>query len=98
MKADRIFVLHSDPRHSWLAVPMSYLRELGIVHEISSFSYMKGRTAYLEEDCDAADFWEAWKAYHDMVPRIRESYTPRPSKVRRMVPYDAAVVEVLTCS
>ena len=95
MKADRIFILHSDPGHAWLAVPMSYLMQLGIVHEISSFSYMKGRTAYLEEDCDAADFWEAWEKRHGMEPRVRESFSNRPSKVRRMVPYDAAAVEVL---
>lgn len=93
MKPERTFVLHSDPGHSWLAVPMSYLRELGIAGEISSFSYMQGRTAYLEEDCDAGSFWEAWKAHHGMVPRIRESYRER-SHVRRMAPYSPSVAGV----
>ena len=87
MNKQRTFVLHSDPGHAWLAVPMSYLLQLGIAGEISSFSYMKGRTAYLEEDCDAADFWEAWMARFGREPRIRESYRER-SHVRRMAPYD----------
>jgi hypothetical protein len=70
---------------------MSYLVALGISGQISSFSYMKGRTAYLEEDCDAADFWEAWKKRFGTQPRIRESYRER-SHVRYMAPYNAAVV------
>lgn len=99
MKADRLFILHRDPGHAWLAVPMSYLRELGIVHEISSFSYMNVRTstAYLEEDCDAADFWEAWVARFGTAPSIHESYSNRQSTIRRMDPYNAAVVEVKAC-
>lgn len=100
MKADHLFILHSDPGHSWLQVPMSYLRELGIAGEISTFSYMNVRTStvYLEEDCDAADFWEAWMERFGTAPSIHESYSNRQSTIRRMVPYDAAVVGVKACS
>ena len=41
-----------DPGHSWLAVKRKLLSELGILDKVSSFSYQKGNTVYLEEDCD----------------------------------------------
>ena len=44
---------HSDPGHGWLAVKLSEIKMLGIETDISEFSYIKGKTAYLEEDCDA---------------------------------------------
>ena len=46
-------VFHSDPSHGWLAVKLDELKMLGITQDISNFSYVKGKTAYLEEDCDA---------------------------------------------
>jgi len=49
------FKVYSDPGHSWLAVKVNYLEELGIdLDQISNFSYRKGGTVYLEEDSDAA--------------------------------------------
>lgn len=41
-----------DSGHSWLLVPMDYLRALGIESKISPYSYRSGDLAYLEEDCD----------------------------------------------
>lgn len=55
-------VFHSDPGHGWLAVKMSELKMLGIETQISSYSYVKGKTVYLEEDCDAGVFIKAAKA------------------------------------
>ena len=55
-------VLHSDPGHGWLAVKLDELKMLGITSEISNYSYVKGKTVYLEEDCDAPRFIEAAKA------------------------------------
>jgi len=55
-------VMHSDPGHAWLAVKLSELDMLGIRNEISSYSYVKGKTAYLEEDCDAGKFIEAMRS------------------------------------
>ena len=52
---------YEDPSHGWLAVPMQWLEALGIVGKISSFSYLKGSTAYLEEDGDMAEFYTAAK-------------------------------------
>lgn len=81
-------VFHSDPGHAWLAVKLSEIKMLGIEHDISSFSYVKGKTAYLEEDCDAGKFIEAMKskgidvevkqgAVRDRSPiRYFKSYSP----------------------
>jgi len=55
-------VFHSDPGHGWLAVKLSELKMLGIETQISSYSYVKGKTVYLEEDCDAGLFIKAAKA------------------------------------
>lgn len=47
------FMFHSDSGHGWLAVKRSILEELDLLDQISTYSYQKGRTVYLEEDCDA---------------------------------------------
>jgi len=52
---------YEDPSHGWLAVPMQWLEELGIVGKISDYSYLRGSTAYLEEDDDMAEFYGAAK-------------------------------------
>ena len=81
-------VMHSDPGHAWLAVKLSEIKMLGIETSISSFSYVKGKTAYLEEDCDAGKFIAAMQtkgidvtvkdgACRDRSPiRYFKSYTP----------------------
>ena len=52
---------YCDPSHGWLAVPMQWLEALGIVSDISDFSYLRGKTAYLEEDSDQPEFHRAAK-------------------------------------
>ena len=71
----RTYMLHTDPGHGWLEVPMTELRRLGIAWSISSCSYRHGDTAYLEEDCDAPRFVEALRAQGievKFVPRYQE--------------------------
>lgn len=53
------FKFYFDDGHGWLAVKKKYLKELGIADKISQYSYQKGLTAYLEEDCDAEVFIKA---------------------------------------
>ena len=43
----------SDSGHGWLSVKKQELYDLGISHKISSYSYEKGKSVYLEEDGDA---------------------------------------------
>jgi hypothetical protein len=84
--ADATF--YSDPGHGWLAVKMKRLNDLGIGHKISPYSYRKGQTAYLEEDCDLSVFLDALEAtgvsefkcfqvYHEKTPiRYYPTYFP----------------------
>lgn len=53
---------YHDAGHGWVAVKRALLRESGLEKEISAFSYQKGQTVYLEEDCDAYKFEKAMKA------------------------------------
>lgn len=56
------YTFHADPGHAWLEVPMTEILALGIDDQISRYSYRKGDTAYLEEDCDASVFLRAKEA------------------------------------
>ena len=53
---------YQDPAHGWIAVKLKELEELGIANKISSYSYVRGKTAYLEEDMDAQTYMDAQKA------------------------------------
>jgi hypothetical protein len=52
----------ADAGHAWLEVSMDEINALNISDKISSYSYVKGETAYLEEDCDASIFLDALRA------------------------------------
>jgi hypothetical protein len=52
-------IMHTDPGHGWIQVPLSLIRELGIGSSISGYSYQSGEFAYLEEDCDLGIFFHA---------------------------------------
>ena len=64
------FVFHSDPGHGWLQVPKKLIRELGIGKEISSYSYQDEDFLYLEEDCDAVLFIEAYVKKNGAKPEF----------------------------
>jgi hypothetical protein len=53
---------YEDPGHGWLAVPVDWLEALGIRDKVSRCSFVRGGTAYLEEDCDAPLFMTAAKS------------------------------------
>lgn len=52
----------SDSGHGWLAVKRDLLESLGIADKITSCSYIRGGTIYLEEDQDASTFFNAYRA------------------------------------
>jgi len=59
----RTFIFHNDPGHAWLQVETSMIKALNVTG-ISSFSYIDGAAgliAFLEEDCDAGLFLNAYK-------------------------------------
>ena len=84
----KTFDFISDPGHAWLKVPHQMLADLGIADQITHYSYSRDAFAYLEEDCDAATFFNAYRARYEHDPKIRERNSPhRPSRVRNYATY-----------
>jgi len=78
----KVYKFYMDPGHGWLAVKRSELDDLGIASDISSFSYEKGATVYLEEDCDASRFFEAYEKRYGVKPEYISKHTNRDSPIR----------------
>lgn len=74
---------YSDPGHGWVAVPVKWLEELGIVNMISEYSFISRArmTAYLEEDHDASTFRQVAKE-HGFTVFIDERHTDKTSPIR----------------
>ena len=58
---------HSDSGHGWLAVKRKEVESLGLADKISTCSYQKGKTVYLEEDKDMATFKTALETAGDQL-------------------------------
>ena len=82
------FTFYADPGHGWLKVPRHYLTALNIEHKISSCSYQLGNNVYLEEDCDASLFFEAFIADQGKKPEYSSKWTNNQSKIRNYQSYD----------
>ena len=72
----------SDPGHGWLRVPLADIAALGIEAEISEYSFIDGRFAYLEEDCDYGRFVAACNAQNIPLPKIQDRYVERFNRNR----------------
>jgi hypothetical protein len=70
----KVLTFVSDPGHGWLEVPLTDIAALGIEGQISPYSYINGRFAYLEEDCDYAVYMDALAARGLPRPEIRQRY------------------------
>ena len=68
----KTFYFYSDPGHGWVKVPVNLLHTLGIAGQISLYSYQRGDSAYLEEDCDASLFHRAFFDKYGEFPVYRE--------------------------
>ena len=77
MTNQKVYTLYSDPGHGWLAVKAVELKELGILEKITSYSYMRGETVYLEEDCDLSTFFEAYRAKFGVNPSYKHKITSK---------------------
>lgn len=44
---------YSDSGHGWIKISIDKLKELGIIEQISKYSYINNNNAFLEEDRDA---------------------------------------------
>lgn len=83
------FIFFGDPGHGWLQVTPAQVAEAGLNRrDFSNYSYVdrRGEFFYLEEDCDAPKFLDAWTARHGK-PGLREVYLPSDDTqpmIRRM--------------
>lgn len=68
----KVFDFISDPGHGWVKVPVILLQSLCISNNISGYSYMRGKFAYLEEDCDASLFHNSFEKCFGYPPKYRE--------------------------
>ena len=68
----KTYIWAVDAAHEWLAVKIKELVELNIEHKITEYSYVKGGTAYLEGDVDAATFIEAYRNKHGVEPKTKQ--------------------------
>lgn len=64
-----------DPGHGWFSVKRAALDALGVLSQVTPYSYQRGGTVYLEEDWDAALFINAVRARFERDPLIRERHT-----------------------
>ncbi len=65
---------HIDCGHGWIEVPFSQIIELGIEHKISRYSYREEDMCYLEEDCDASLWYEAYAKRYGHNPELVRIY------------------------
>ena len=72
---------HSDSGHGWLAVKRTEVYNLGIADKITTFSYQKGKTVYLEEDTDLTTFKTALEST-GVTLEIKEAKPVKRSNIR----------------
>lgn len=83
------FDFYSDPGHGWVAVELELLDHLGLLESITSYSYIRGPRAYLEEDLDAGVLVQALKA-RGVDVAFRERLARGYSRIRNYDPFSAA--------
>jgi len=71
----KTYIWAVDAGHEWLAVKQEELINLNIADQISAYSFMKGGTVYLEGDCDAAVFIDAYTAKFGHAPKTKAGKT-----------------------
>lgn len=94
MKLTKPLKMYCDPGHGWVAVKVKLLRELQILANISSYSYLRGQTAYLEEDCDAQVFVNAYREKYGDIPPLTVKHQDKSSTIRSYDRYDWITAEI----
>jgi hypothetical protein len=73
--------VYNDPGHGWVAIKRAVLIKLGIEHKVSYYSYQRGETVYLEEDCDMSLLMSAARDA-GITLEFTEKYVNRHSPIR----------------
>lgn len=80
---NRSFNYYQDPGHGWVAVKFKVLEQLGLsASDFSGYSYLRGKTIYLEEDDDASKFVETWIEKFGQKPNFIHKHTDNRSPIR----------------
>lgn len=88
MQKQKVYKTYSDDGHGWLAVKIQELMELNIWHKISSYSYIRGKTAYIEEDCDMTEFINAYRDKYGCDPTMKHVRVNGRSPIRSYESYN----------
>ena len=72
---------YADPGHAWLAVKRDFLAKYVDLKKVSTYSYQRNDSVYLEEDCDAGLLIKALKDAGKKI-EVVEYHTNRSSKIR----------------
>jgi hypothetical protein len=67
----------NDGGHGWYSVKRSKLESMGVLSKVSGFSYQKGGSVYLEEDCDAGLFFNNLTEEEKQSIKVIDSYKHR---------------------
>ena len=78
---NRTYTIYEDAGHAWIKVPIAELIALDIENGVTHYSYINGKYAYLEEDCDLTKFFNAYHAVTGRDPKHRTRMSDR-SRVR----------------
>jgi len=78
---------HADGGHGWLCVKIAELEALGIADKITSCSYMKKASAYLEEDQDYGTYLDALKSRGIQLETVEGKRHDRSHPIRRFQAY-----------
>jgi len=86
------YTVYADPGHAWIKVPLSKLIDMGIVDQITGYSYMTLSHAYLEEDKDMGTFVSALSEKERANLKLKEDHTNKESRIRDYASYDPQMV------
>ena len=84
---------YEDPGHGWLAVPLELLDRLGLLDQVSRYSYLRGRYAHLEEDCDYSLFARAMND-RGLFFTVKHHHTDNRSRIRNYCHFHPGVARV----
>ncbi len=73
--------VYADPGHAWCKVPRVLLEKLGLIDKISTYSYQRKDSVYLEEDCDLSTLIGTLKD-KGVTVKFKEFHTNKQSKIR----------------
>lgn len=93
----RNFDFYADPGHGWMKTPLKLIKSFGVEDKISSYSFMRGNFAYLEEDCDAGVVIDALKANAISI-KVHNYCGDKRSKIRNYTSFDRCRIDWAACA